>query len=102
MSGNTVYSDYKIIDLDEYKKSSIHQKKLQELNIKKHNKKKKTIKVSTNNKNIRPGEARSNIGIFVAVIAMAFIMCLIIAYFVNSNNSIKKAETSVISYTIKV
>ena len=99
MSGNTVYSDYKIVDLDEYKKSSIHQKKQQELNVKKYDKKRKCSKIAPN-KNIKLKNTKSNIGLFIAVIAVVFIICLLIAYFVNSSNL--KAEINIISHMINI
>lgn len=89
MYRNTVCSDDNIVYLDEYKKSSLHQKRQQNLTYKnkKHEKKKKSPKL-VNNK-----EPHSKSLSFIVAIALVGVICFAISYCINVGSAYLKTET---------
>ena len=99
MYRNTVYSDDNIVYLDEYKKSSLHQKRQQEQLCIKHEKKKKTCK--KNEKLFKSREYSSNLVAFIIGITIVGFICFSIAYCINAGGNTPKTETSVNSMVAK-
>lgn len=97
MYRNTVYSDDKIVNLDEYKKSSIHQKRQQEQLYKKN----KNNKKNKNKKYNSSKELKFNIITFVVILSLISILCLGLAYYFNNKNYSYKAEPIENGYLVK-
>ncbi|MGE5628941.1 MAG: hypothetical protein ACM3X7_12685 [Solirubrobacterales bacterium] len=99
MYRNTVCSDDNIVYLDEYKKSSLHQKRQQEQLYKKHETKKKPVK--KNQKLFKSGDYSSKFIAFIIGLTIVGFICFGIAYFLNSNGDTKKTVTSINSMMAK-
>jgi ABC-type Na+ efflux pump permease subunit len=93
MYRNAVYLDEKIVDLDEYKKSPLHQKRQQDPTFKKFDKKKKNDKgkdkkdnqISKNKKFNESKKQNFNIVIFAVIFVLFCLLSLAIAYFATHN-----------------
>ena len=105
---NTVYSEDNIVNLEEYRNSSLHQKRQQE-HLYRSREIRKKYKPKNQKKNKLPGYSTNqeyrgysfSVIAFIVAITLVGLLCFGVAYCIKSGNSVTKVNPVESSYIVR-